>query len=254
MKESFTCQRGALTIRGHVRREREGALPPVILCHGFTADETTLEVYADELAKQGFAAFSFDFCGGGIHTKSDGKTTDMTLFTELEDLRAVMDYVRTRTDVDYGLLTLLGCSQGGAVCAMTAKKYPGEVHKLVLFYPALCIPDDARAGRMLFAKFDPKNVPEVICRFPMKLGGGYARCVMDMDIFEHIGGYEGPVMLIHGTKDKIVNISYADRAAGLYPNCVYYVVEKGTHGFKRKYDREAVGALRMFMAIGQRNI
>lgn len=249
MKESFSCQRGALTIRGHVYREKDGVLPPVILCHGFTADETTLEVYAGELAAQGFAAFAFDFCGGGIHTKSDGATTDMTVFTELDDLRAVMDYVKTRKDVDASRLTLLGCSQGGVVCAMTAKKYPDEVHKLVLFYPALCIPDDARAGRMMFAKFDPKNIPEIICRFPMKLGRCYAQAVVDLDIFQEIGGFSGPVMLIHGTKDNIVNISYADRAAKLYPDCVYYVVENGTHGFKRKYDREAVGALRMFMAL-----
>ena len=249
MKEAFTCQRGGLTIRGHVFREKEGVLPPVILCHGFTADETTVWVYAQELAKQGYAAFCFDFCGGGIHTKSDGATTDMTVFTELDDLRAVMDFVKTRSDVDYAMLTLLGCSQGGVVCAMTAKKYPAEVHKLVLFYPALCIPDDARAGRMLFAKFDPKNPPEILCRFPMKLGRRYAECVMNMNIYDEIGGYDGPVMLIHGTKDKIVNISYAEKAAPLYPNCVYYVVEKGTHGFKRRYDREAVGALRMFMAL-----
>lgn len=248
MIEAFTCKRGELTIRGHVYRETEGVLPPVILCHGFTADETSNKVYAEELAKQGYAAFAFDFCGGGIHTKSDGLTTEMTVFTELEDLRAVMDYVKSLDSVDYSKLTLLGCSQGGAVCAMTAKKYPEEVAKLVLFYPALCIPDDARAGRMLFAKFDPNNVPDIICRFPMKLGGCYAKSVMDMDIFNEIGGYNGPVMLIHGTKDKIVNISYAERASKLYPDCAYYVLEKGKHGFKRKYDREAVGALRMFMA------
>ena len=249
MSEAFSCTRSGLTIRGHVFREKEGVLPPVILCHGFTADETTVWVYAQELANQGYAAFSFDFCGGGVHTKSDGLTTEMTVFTELDDLRAVMDYVKTREDVDYAQLTLLGCSQGGAVCAMTAKKYPTEPKKLVLFYPALCIPDDARAGRMLFAHFDPKNLPDILCRFPMKLGKCYAECVMDMDIYNEIGGYDGPVMLIHGTKDKIVNISYAEKASKLYPNCVYYVVDKGTHGFKRKYDREAVGALRMFMAM-----
>ena len=246
--DAFSCQRGNLTIRGHVYRNAEGVLPPVILCHGFTADETSNKVYAEELAKQGYAAFAFDFCGGGIHTKSDGLTTDMTVFTEMDDLRAVMDYVKSLDSVDDSRLTLLGCSQGGAVCAMTAKKYPDEVWKLVLFYPALCIPDDARAGRMLFAKFDPKNLPPVICRFPMKLGACYAASVMDMDIFNEIGGYNGPTMLIHGTKDKVVNISYAERASKLYPDCTYYVVEKGTHGFKRKYDREAVGALRMFMA------
>ena len=127
MIEAFTCKRGELTIRGHVFREAEGVLPPVILCHGFTVDETSNRVYAEELAKQGYAAFTFDFFGGGIHTKSDGLTTEMTVFTELEDLRAVMDYVKGLDSVDYSRLTLQGCSQGGVVCAMTTKKYPEEV-------------------------------------------------------------------------------------------------------------------------------
>ena len=244
----FTCSRDGLTIRGHLYRAAEGTLPPVILCHGFGADETSNRVYAEELAKQGYAAYAFDFCGGGRRTKSDGSTAEMTVFTEIKDLRSVMDYVKQQPDIDASRLTLLGCSQGGAVCAMTAKLYPDEIWKLVLFYPALCIPDDARVGKMLFARFDPKNLPPILCRFPMKLGACYASSVMEMDIFNEIGGFNGPVMLIHGTKDKVVDISYSNKASTLYPNCTYYVLEKAGHGFRGKRDREAIGALRMFLA------
>lgn len=246
-KEAFSCTRGGLTIRGHVFREAAGVRPAVILSHGFTANEKTNFKYAKVLASLGFAAFTYDFCGGGIRTKSDGRTQDMTLFTEVEDLCAVLDAVRARPDVDPRHITLLGCSQGGAVSALVARKRPGDLEKLVLFYPALCIPDDARAGRMMFAKFDPSNLPEILARFPMKLGAGYARSVLDVDIFQEIGGFDGPVLLLHGTKDKIVDISYARRAKSCYADCSYHEIEKGKHGFRGKYDREAIALLSAFM-------
>lgn len=47
--------------------------------------------------------------------------------------------------------------QRGFVSSLVAAKWKDRISKLVLFYPALCIPDDARAGKMMFAKFDPQN-------------------------------------------------------------------------------------------------
>lgn len=94
--------------------------------------------------------------------KSDGKTTEMSVLTEVKDLEAVIAYVRTLPYTGDELL-LMGCSQGGFVSAITAAKYPGIADKLVLFYPALYIPDDARAGKMMFAKFDPQGLTETSC-------------------------------------------------------------------------------------------
>ena len=98
----------------------------------------------------------------------------------------------------------MGCSQGGFVSALTSAKHPELVTKLVLFYPALCIPDDARAGRMMFARFDPKNIPEIIDCGPMKLGKCYVADVIGMDPFEEIKAYPGPVLIIHGEDDRFV--------------------------------------------------
>lgn len=114
--------------------------------------------------------------------------------------------------VDGENLTLCGFSQGGFVSAIVAAKLKERVKRLILFYPALCIPDDARKEQMMFAKFDPQNVPEKIKCGPMTLGGCYARDVMDMDPFEAIKGYAGPVMILHGTADAVVNQSYIEKA------------------------------------------
>ena len=55
----------------------------------------------------------------------------------------------------------------------------------------------------MFAKFDPHNLPELIRCGPMKLGRCYPADVLDMDPYEEIKSYIGPVLLVHGTKDKL---------------------------------------------------
>ena len=195
----------------------------------------------------GYCAYCFDFCGGSVarRGKSDGATTDMSVLTEVRDLEAVMEYVGSLPYTGEKLL-LVGCSQGGFVSALTAAKHPDAVSKLVLFYPALCIPDDARAGRMMFAKFDPKNLPPIIDCGPMKLGRCYAADVMDMDPFGQISAYPGPVLILHGTRDSIVNYTYSQQAQQAYSNATLHRIEGGAHGFNKKHDAIAIAAMRAF--------
>ena len=245
-KNPFSCRRGELSIRGYVFGEPAPGKHAVILSHGFLANQSTTRDYAVALAEQGFLAATFDFNGGGIGSRSDGKSVDMTLLTEKEDLLAVVKGVQAQFCP--ASISLMGCSQGGFVSALAAKALgPEVIRRLILFYPALCIPDDARKGRMMFYRFDPKNIPDVLGHVPMKLGGDYARAVIGMDPFEEIRGYEGPVLLVHGTEDKIVNISYARRAKECYPDCEYHEIVGSGHGFSGAYDREATQILLSFM-------
>ena len=240
----FSCQRDGLTIRGYVLGEPSGK-HAVIISHGFLANQKTVRDYAVALAEEGYLAITFDFNGGGIGGKSDGRSVDMTVQTEKADLLAVIEAVKSQ--LHPASVSLMGCSQGGFVSALAAKELRGEIRSLILFYPALCIPDDARKGHMMFYRFDPKQVPDVLGRFPMKLGGDYARVVMDMDPFEAIKGYEGPVLLLHGTADPIVNIRYARRARECFPSCEYHEILNGGHGFTGAHDREAIQFLRGFL-------
>lgn len=243
----FSCQRGNLTIRGLEFRPEGENLPVAIVCHGFMATQDTVFPYAKELARMGYCTFTFDFCGGcaGGKGKSDGATTEMSVLTEVEDLEAVVAYAQSLPYTTQELL-LSGCSQGGFVSALTAAKHPDMVTKLVLFFPALCIPDDARAGRMMFAKFDPNNIPDVINCGPMKLGKLYAADMIHMDPIAEIRTYPGPVLIIHGDKDKIVNVDYSRQAHEAYPNSTLHIIEGGGHGFSKKLDVIAKSHLRRF--------
>ena len=243
----FECRRGHLTIRGTEYRPEGEKLPAAIVCHGFMANRDSVRHYAQALAALGYCAFCFDFCGGSVmHTgKSDGETTDMSVLTEVRDLEAVIAYVQSLPHIGQALL-LMGCSQGGFVSALTAARHPGLTDKLVLFYPALCIPDDARAGKMMFARFDPRNIPELFSCGPMKLGRCYAADVIGMDPLAEIKSYSGPVLIIHGSKDAIVPPEYSRQAQQAYPNATLHIIEGGAHGFSKAHDAIALEMLRDF--------
>ncbi len=247
MKQYFACRRDGLVIRGRIYRNSYAVQPAFILCHGFMADSSMCRGYAKLLAGIGCTAFTFDFCGGGLFSKSDGKTTDMSVLTETEDLRAVIRHVQSLPYVRRDRISLLGCSQGGFVSALLAAEMPDEIASLILLYPAFCIPDDARKGHMMFARFDPAHIPERIRCGPMRLGGRYARDVIDMDPYEKIGGYGGPVLYLQGTEDRIVDVSYARKAAGLYPDCSYHEIEGAGHMFRGRYDELAKQYIRDFI-------
>ncbi|MDE5818874.1 MAG: lysophospholipase [Lachnospiraceae bacterium] len=254
IKNKFECVREGLTIRGMEFRPQGDHLPIAIICHGFMANYKTVVHYAKAFAEAGYASYCFDFIGGSVMmSKSDGKTTDMSVITETRDLECVIEYTQNLEYTDEKEIVLMGCSQGGFVAALTAAKLKEKIAGLILFYPALCIPDDARAGKMMFAKFDPANVPEMFYCGPMKLGTCYVSDVLNMDPYEEIKEYAGPVLIVHGSNDKIVKTDYIERACEVYrkrdskEKVTLHIIEKGNHGFSKKHDQIAIGYIKEFI-------
>lgn len=222
MSESshFFCYRDGLKIKGTVFFPEDHAqekLPIAIVCHEFMANRYFSYPYAKTLARCGYAAFCFDFCGGGLVSASQGSSREMSVMTEMADLRAVIRFAREQDFTNENTLLLMGCSQGGLVAALTAAEMPEGVSGLILQYPALCIPEAARKGEMLWLKFDPAHIPDKMHAGPMRLGRRYAADVMDMDAFQNITGYTGKVLLLHGDRDTIVDMEYSKRAFFVSP-------------------------------------
>ena len=118
--ECFSCERDNLKISGTIFLSEDCSqeLSTVIISHEFMANQLFSYPYAKALASEGYAVFCFDFCGGGVVSSSDGKSTDMSVLTEKEDLQAVIAYAKSQDYVDENKITLLGCSQGGFVSAL----------------------------------------------------------------------------------------------------------------------------------------
>ena len=199
-------------------------VPLVILSHGFGGELSGNADAAAFFCAQGFAVFNFDFCGGGPVSRSEGLMTDMTVLTEARDLDAIID--RFSADRRFSGICLWGASQGGFVSAYVAGRRPADIKALVLEFPAFVLQDDAKARALPGGGFPP--VSEV---FGMRIGRCYNEDATSFDIYDVIGGYEGPTLLLHGNADKIVPLSYSQKALLRYKNAHIIVYDGQGHGF-----------------------
>ena len=201
----------------------------VILCHGFASNMLITSPYAKAFTDAGYTVIMFDFCmsGSGI---SGGKSVNMSVQTQKKNLFDVLEYAKNLDCVDNNHITLCGCSQGGLVCSLVAAEKEDEIERLIMYYPALCIPDDSRRGCVIGTKIDPNNVPDSFYGVFVKLGKKYVEDARALDPYEQICTFKKPVLIIHGIEDKLVKIDYSRKANERYENCELIEVH-GDHGF-----------------------
>ncbi len=85
----------------------------IVLCHGFTGiKEFILPQYAEEFARAGFAALTFDYRGFG---ESDGQRGRLLWQEQAADIINAITFLATRSDVDAERIGLWGTSYGGAL-------------------------------------------------------------------------------------------------------------------------------------------
>ena len=132
-KTKFTVERNNLTIRGVELKPRENIKGIAILSPDFLATSETLNDYAKHLAQNGYITYAFDFNGGSIMGgKSDGKTTEMSVLTEVKDLETVLNYAIHKNNKHNKEVVLLGWGQGGFVSSIVASKLNNKVQKILL--------------------------------------------------------------------------------------------------------------------------
>lgn len=206
--------------------------PLVIICHGFSSDcnSRLLTDIADDLEKGGIASLRFDFNG---HGKSDGEFQNMTVLNEIEDLKCVIAWAHTQAWVSD--ISLLGHSQGGVVVSMTAGELGDkEIKSVVLMAPAAVLRDDALRGSTMGATYDPWNMTDDYVQLPfggLKLGRAYIESAVNLPIYETALNYGGPVLVIHGTHDRIVPYTYGERYNQGYKNSSIKLIPGENHSF-----------------------
>ena len=201
--------------------------PLAILAHGYNSSFRETEAYAQTLAMNGIAAYIFDFCGGAVNSRSEGKTTEMSVFTEADDVKAIVETAKTWEFVDQNRIALLGCSQGGLVAAIASSQMPEAFKAVVLVYPALMIAEHAVNVHPKEAIHSETGV-EVM---GMPLSHVYYDKLVGYKVFDEMKKYEGDVMIVYGDKDPIAAGDYIERARKTYRNCEVNVVPDGAHGF-----------------------
>lgn len=218
--------------------------PLAILAHGYNSSYKEVEVYAKTLAMNGIASYIFDFCGGSNNSRSEGTSIEMSVFTEADDIAAIVGTVRKWDFIDPARISLLGCSQGGLVAAIASSQMPEAFKSVVLVYPAFSIAEHAVSVHPKEAITSETGVPVM----GLPLSHVYYDKLIGYDVFKEMSKYKGEVMIVYGDKDPIAAGGYIERAAKVYGNCEVNVVPGGAHGFPESSTHvEANGHILDFM-------
>lgn len=234
-KEELHCKYDDVDIFGTLYTPDSGneKYPAVILSHGYNCIGNDMQDIAVSLAKNGIMAYTFDFCGGSTRSASSGDSVDMSIETEQDNLRHVIDMIAGMKNADSAKIYLYGESQGGFVAALTGAEMPDRIAGMFLVYPAFSIVDQWLA-------MDPEDMKEPFQFMgSMTLSKTFYDGVPRYDVYEHIKAFTNPVLIYQGDKDQVVGVSYAERIDEAFPDSVLTIVEGAGHGFGGK-DRELV--------------
>lgn len=208
--------------KAYVPDNNEKIYPTIILSHGLSLNHTYMMDYAEKLQKHNIAVYIFDFRGGGYDSLSDGRISDMTILTEVEDLNFVIDNIKKEDFVDPTQLYLGGHSQGGLISTLVAQDR-NDIRSLFLFAPAYVIPSDVKETK--------KRTKNVLNLMPEYLGEKYINSASNIDIYTIIKDIDISVYIFQGYKDERVPIEYVVKADKIFSNSVLYIYGDAEHRF-----------------------
>lgn len=200
----------------------------VVYCHFFAKNSDQFLECLPPFLEEGAQVYLFDFCGGSNDSRSEGGTEEMSVLTELDDLLTVMrdlkKFSETADTVFYGA----GMSQGGYVVTLAASRYPGMFKKLFLANPAFVIGDYVRASMGPNGEYTKEL-------WGHRLGDIYTEDAMSVDIYSEMSACQAHVVIMHGSRDRIVPVSYSERAMKVLPDAELVILEGATHMMRDHY-------------------
>jgi putative phosphoribosyl transferase len=119
VRVSFKSSRGHRLAGELLLPEGAGPHPAVAFAHGWGSSKASPRnrAAAEALRGAGIAAFLFDFTG---HGESEGSEDESTLAQQADDLRAALELLQARDELDAHRLGIAGASSGGAAALQVA--------------------------------------------------------------------------------------------------------------------------------------
>lgn len=217
--------------------------PVVALFHGFTG--TKIEPHrifvkmARELMRKGIAALRFDFRGSG---ESEGDFVDMTVEGEISDALRSLDFLQAQPELDPHRVGVLGLSLGGLVAACVAGR-DARVKSLAL-WAALGLVEEVTSLDEEHQQAAQQQLAErgFIDEKGNLMGAAFVEGLAQMRPLQEVARYQGPALIIHGTKDEALdprNASAYQKATG--GRTELHLVEDADHTFDRhEWEREVI--------------
>lgn len=179
----------------------DGRRSTVILVHGWSRNVERMLPYIEMLHPAGYHLLAFDARNHGA-SDADGHAS-MKKFSE--DIRAAVNFLAARSDVDAARIAVLGLSIGGSA-AIHAAAHDARI-RAVVTVGAFAHPRDAMLqmglGSLLLAPAMPLTFRFIEWRVGARLA--------DLAPEKRISRVAGPVLLVHGVNDTVVPIANLDR-------------------------------------------
>lgn len=211
---------GSVELRGWYAESTNRAA--VLLVHGAGGDRTALLPEAVALAEAGFGVLSFDLPG---HGESGGSIEWGE--PERQSLRAALDWLSRRSDVDPARLGALGFSLGGYVLVQVAAG-DSRIRALVL---AGTPSDPVQQAHFQHRRFGPLSTWPAL--YALRRGGMDLN-VRGRDFVARIA--PRPLLIVTGSEDATVPASMADELfrTARDPRELYVIPGAGHGGYERE--------------------
>jgi uncharacterized protein len=206
-----------------------GRLPAVVLISGSGAQDRDESLpqpagyrifreIADTLSRRGIAVLRLDDPGVGGST---GSAAGATTASFADDVRAALEYLRKRADIDPGRLGLVGHSEGGIIAPMVAADGPA-LRAIVL------MAGSSRVGRKVLeyqlrrsveadATLSPARRDSALARLPATIeslaANPWMRYFLDYDPIPVLRRVKVPVLVLQGGTDRQVTADQAEEIA-----------------------------------------
>lgn len=220
----------------------KGRQPVAIIAHGFNGTHHFSTNYFKPLNDLGYQCYAFDFACGSVNSRSDNNTMNMSIFDEQSDLEAIVRHFKSQPDVDTTRIVLIGESQGGLVSALTAANISKDIHKLVLVFPALCIPENWTSR---YPKVE--DIPDTTRLWNVPMGRRFFTEIRDLKVFKEIPKFKKPVLIVQGDADMVVLVEDSRKAAKLYKDARLHIIPGAGHGFKPDEFAESIEQITSFL-------
>lgn len=176
----------------------------VIYCHGLFSSKDGYKItrIADSIVRAGFTLLVFDFSFAG---DSEGSFSELSIIQEMEDLNCALSFF-----IEQGVsaIHIIGSSMGGVAATLMCSRGHSRILSLSLI--ATPVKLDELIGNLLphkdLAKIHENGFTDIQ---GIAVHNRFFHELLELDMIKAIASIDVPVLILHGAKDTLVDISNA---------------------------------------------
>ncbi len=212
--------------------ENHAPFPTIVMLHGFTGNHLEPSFlfarFSKEAKKRGYATVRFDFKGSG---NSDGEFYNMTSKTELEDALSILRTVKEDNRFDKDRLFVIGLSMGGTIALRMVGNSPNTIKACVL-WSAASYNKEIFSQSFKTMKKDLVETETGYDVYGLEVSKNFMDEILSYNAVDEAKKFNGPYLLVHGSKDPTVPLEISIKASQNLPNAKLHIVENADHTYR----------------------